>query len=197
MERLRKYLVEMRPNILWSAITLIGGAIMSTIANSGFLRFLTETPVDVKIMIGLFVISLVFIFVGFFMGWRQSKRTKPTPVSASGGLPAPTIVVRGRTFINERVLLDGHRFIDCHFRHVTFVFNATAGYTIDGGDMDSPPQITTENPAVLSAFALLYGFGFTSDKFPFHDEYMKSPPNIQPIQWEKSNSAVEDSHDNK
>src|SRR5260221_12835552 len=40
-------------------------------------------------------------------------------------LPYYPIAINGKTFINERVELDGRAFVNCTFTNVTFVYNGT------------------------------------------------------------------------
>jgi hypothetical protein len=75
-----------------------------------------------RVVFGLAFIAAVFLVTGLLT--RQSSST------LSPGFPfnpnATLIEVRDRTFRNERVLLDGHRYTDCIFENVTLVYNGTA-----------------------------------------------------------------------
>jgi hypothetical protein len=56
--------------------------------------------------------------------------------------------VVGKSFTQERVLLDGRSFSDCTFDKVTLVFNGTAPFDFVHNTLIPPIRVTSDNPAV-------------------------------------------------
>jgi hypothetical protein len=73
------------------------------------------------------VVVALLIFVAFFR-----VENPPAPI---GYIPKSHIEnVEGKTFVNTKVPLDGRRYINCKFSHVTFVYE---GKALPGGIMNS------------------------------------------------------------
>src|SRR5262249_3070093 len=68
------------------------------------------------------------------------------------------IEVRSRTFVNEHVLLDGYRYINCNFINVTFVYNGTAPFALKDNTIGGLPKIKTENEVITGAWAISKAF---------------------------------------
>lgn len=71
------------------------------------------------VMLGLVTVSLAMSSYGFYQSlcatgihWKQ-----PLP---------PLVVVTGKTFMNEKVPIDGFEYRSCIFRNMTFVYNGTS-----------------------------------------------------------------------
>lgn len=88
-------------------------------------------------------------------------------------IPGPTHQLIGKHFQNEKVLLDDNYFINCTFKNVTLVFNGTAPFRIEGGEVNGY-TLTSENPAMQVLVGLLYSLhGLT---MPVVDLNTQSPP---------------------
>ena len=72
----------------------------------------------------------------------------------------PFTEIRGKTFKNETVQLDGNAFIDCTFDNVTLKFDGQAPFrfTNDHFEERSKLQITSNNPIIKSTIQLISGF---------------------------------------
>ena len=97
--------------------------------------------------------------------WRKDA----SPVSDLGLARWPTpyhpVMVAGKKFINERVLLDGHEYQNCVFENVTFVYNGTTPFSVSHNRMDGTIRIHSDNPAVNGAMLLLKGFDVLRPEF--------------------------------
>jgi hypothetical protein len=69
----------------------------------------------------------------------------------------PFTEIRGKTFKNETVQLDGNAFIDCTFDNVTLKFDGQAPFrfTNDHFENRSKLQITSSNPVIKSTIELI------------------------------------------
>jgi len=77
-------------------------------------------------------------------GWKVNQR------------PAQVV---GRTFRNERILVDGKNFVDCKFYNVTFQYNGKGPVGFNGCYF-SGVYVDTEDMPVATTFMLLQGTGF-------------------------------------
>jgi hypothetical protein len=73
--------------------------------------------------------------------------------------------VRDRAFKNERVVLDGHRFVHCNFEHVTLVFNGTAPFDLIENSITMPVVLNSEDPAINGAWLALEEFRRLEQEF--------------------------------
>ena len=89
-------------------------------------------------------------------------------VSAPSDLPSskfefhdtpPHIVVSKKTFVNERVMLDGRAYRNCTFENVTFVFNGTEPFELTGNTINGRIQLASDNPSISGTFAMMRGLG--------------------------------------
>jgi hypothetical protein len=72
----------------------------------------------------------------------------------------PLKEIRGKTFQNETVQIDGNAFVDCTFDNVTFRFDGKAPFrfTTDHFPPHSKFNITSNNPVVIATMELMNGF---------------------------------------
>jgi hypothetical protein len=75
------------------------------------------------------------------------------------------IAIVGKSFTNEKVLMDGYSYVDCEFNNVTFVYNGTTAIQMVGSKIAGPIRFDSENPAVMGTILLLKGFGAIGDNF--------------------------------
>jgi hypothetical protein len=76
------------------------------------------------------------------------------------------IEIRHHNFVNEVVLLDKHRYIDCTFTNVTFQYNGTSMAEMEHVTLMGTAQIKTNNNTVFATTALLKAMGLLSPNFP-------------------------------
>ena len=71
---------------------------------------------------------------------------------------SPTSVF-GKTFRNERVILDGKNFQRCTFENVTFVYNGTTPLQFSENTVRGSIRMDSDNEAVTGALMWARGFG--------------------------------------
>ena len=85
MSKIKPLVREVRSNATWDGIKFVlwvtGGALMSTGAFSALIRYLSSIPLDVWLIIGIFVLSVILIGVGLAIG-RRNKRSAETKGSS-------------------------------------------------------------------------------------------------------------------
>ncbi len=64
----------------------------------------------------------------------------------------------GKTFRQERVIVDGHTFSNCVFDKVTLVYNGTAPFDLLHNEFIVPIQITSDRRDILGAFTAMQEF---------------------------------------
>jgi hypothetical protein len=79
----------------------------------------------------------------------------------------PSIVVAHKTFMNERIPLDGYIYSDCTFENVTFVYNGTRPTNFTGNRIVGRFRYATDNPSIDGAMAMLRGLGLLSNAVDF------------------------------
>jgi hypothetical protein len=113
-------------------------------------------------------------------GWF-GPRENPIPYTWNSA--PPHIQVFGKKFINERVVLDGGIFRDCHFQNVTFVFNGTEPVEFTNNYISGSIQLSTDNPAVAATVFWLKGVGGLNETFKLNlppGIRAESPTNVHP-----------------
>lgn len=71
--KVSKFATEIRPNAIWDGFKWLGGALMQTSIASGFLLYLTAISLSWFIVVGLFVISLAFMAIPYFLSRRKAS----------------------------------------------------------------------------------------------------------------------------
>jgi hypothetical protein len=94
---------------------------------------------------------------------------------------APTKLIQGRTFRNEKVFLDGYHYSYCKFTFVTFVYEGKRPFAIDNCEIN-PPVGFNLNPSSQVIMVLLDSLGFlNTNKFDMGDlKKHEKPPNFEP-----------------
>jgi hypothetical protein len=82
------------------------------------------------------------------------------------------VEVRGRTFRNEKVLLDGYKYTDCVFENVTFVYGGTGATELSHSTMKGF-AFQPGSPAVGSTVKILGGLGMLREGIPVLGEDFK------------------------
>ncbi len=115
----------------------------------------------------IFLMPILFLFL---IAGLWSYSVTPVPGQAGAKLDRvaldnqPTPMVRkrvyGQSFRNEKVILDGHSFVDCSFESVTFVFNGGLSEMINAHIRDSAHlSLESMNPTVQQAMKVFKGLG--------------------------------------
>jgi hypothetical protein len=136
------------------------------------------------IQAGIWAIGLISLMVRIFRGDRQTPnwvfsnrffvpvlvlgclasayslylnyRNRPISPDAWAGYKKEAIV--GKTYTQERVILDGHSFVDCKFDKVTLVYNGTAPFAFTHNTLIPPINVASDNPAVLNTLSAAIEF---------------------------------------
>lgn len=117
----------------------------------------------------IIVFGLIATGISFYLNYRE----RPWEYRRGENL----IEVRNRTYKNEKVVLDGHRYQDCVFENVTFVYNGTADIDFSHNKIGGSRGFETSNPAVSGTLDFLKGMGYLRDDIPiFGPNFM---PNTQ------------------
>ncbi len=90
------------------------------------------------------------------------------PDTAKWPTPYAPISVVGRTFRNERVVLDGYSYTACEFHNVTFMYNGTTAIQFNNNKVDGSTQYATDSPSVSGAILWMRGFGLLKEDVPIH-----------------------------
>jgi hypothetical protein len=87
---------EQRSNFVWLLLSWIGAAIMSTSILAALLHWLQSTSLDLKLILGLFLLSLALLAVAYLIGKRQrnqqgnthaSEKEQASPLAANESCP--------------------------------------------------------------------------------------------------------------
>lgn len=98
---------------------------------------------------------LVLILISAGLLVLRAYGVASSPVDCSRDIAqGPLIQITGKSFYNERVLLDGHAYSDCRFDHVTLVTNG-GGFSLAHNDFITRPIISTDDPRILGAITVL------------------------------------------
>jgi hypothetical protein len=92
--------------------------------------------------------------------------------------------VRGKVFVNEKVLLDGYHYTFCRFQNVTFIYNGVAPTALDNNEI-AGYNVQTDNPALLQNTTLLKGLGMLKPDIPVTTGPDRTPINVQPPKVDK------------
>ncbi len=91
------------------------------------------------------------------LGWIGGTKLS-APQLAKWPDPYAPISVVGKTYKNEKVILDGISYSGCIFENVTFVYNGTTPIQFTNNSVRGSIQMRTDNPAVGGAIGWLGGF---------------------------------------
>ena len=67
--------------------------------------------------------------------------------------------VSNKKFVNERVVIDGKRFVQCHFENVTIVFNGKAPYDFFRVTSSGENYLESNNAQYQRLLSLMHGTG--------------------------------------
>ena len=104
----------------------------------------------------------------------QVQQTVDSIKTAEAAAKKPLIMVQGKFYRSERVILDGYHYDHCTFENVTFVYNGGPGQfsfnTMKGFTLAS------DKPEINSAFKMLFDLGLLKVQM-FNDGGMITPSN--------------------
>ena len=89
--------------------------------------------------------------------------------------PYQPISAIGKTFRNEKVVLDEHSYSNCKFYNVTFVYNGTTAIQFNNNEIHGA-VLSSDNPAVNGAFVWMLSFKDVVNQFK-----LEMPPSWEPI----------------
>jgi hypothetical protein len=118
------------------------------------------------IVAGVFLASLLMGSVGVLLiGWRYLNPLNTKDNSKYIQFPEPyvPISVIGKTYRNERVILDGHAYTNCNFYSVTFVYNGTTSIVFAHNSIINGMMFSSDNPSVLMTTVALKGLGYLKE----------------------------------
>lgn len=190
---------DIRANAAWDGIKLVffaiyigGGAIMSTSIFATFLHLFTVVSFNWVIIIGLFLLSFALIAITYLLASLQknsvlTEATKEVKVK-EGELKQPfepnnfdsLVDVRNRNFTNEKVLLDGFRYVGCKFTNVKFIYNGTAYADFSHNTIVGSFHFSSENVSISVTCALMRGLGLLKPEIPVYGENEEPLNNIKP-----------------
>jgi hypothetical protein len=132
MPTIKTLITELRPNALWEFIKflfyLFGSAIMSTGAFALLLVLFAGAWLNWVIIIGLFVLSTLFLGIAYLLGQINRDTTISSPeknkeleTTFNFDTDSPITRVHHRNFANQEIILDGYDYSYCTFTNVKFV----------------------------------------------------------------------------
>jgi len=92
---------------------------------------------------------------------------------------AITETIEGRSYVNEEVVLDGRKYVDCTFENVSFRYNGKASFQFMHNIVRGTYRISSGNPAVGVTVGLLKGMGMLKEGIPITIDNNKPWENVQ------------------
>src|SRR5215469_6364838 len=104
------------------------------------------------------LICALALVVGLIVG-RMGLAGQSNALSLANFRPDfPLKEIRGKTFKNETVQLDGNAFIDCTFDNVTLRFEGQAPFRFTNDHFNGKFSVASNNPVVKSTMELIGTF---------------------------------------
>jgi hypothetical protein len=125
----------------------------------------------------LFVFLIVASLAVSAIGWYKSSQHEDYKFRFSD---APLVEVRGKRFLNERVVIDGYRYTFCNFENVTLVYNGTAPFGLDNNQFYGSRNIFTDNPSIAASAMLMKALGMVKPDTPLVGGPDFTPMHIEP-----------------
>lgn len=121
---------------------------------------ITMKPYLWMIMMGFGILLLISTLVIGYRVWIQT--TEKAHIDTATKFikwpdPYNPISVVDKTFINDKVLLDGYAYDHCTFINVTFIYNATTPFHFNYNTVRGPIVIRSDNLAVNATVVLIDG----------------------------------------
>jgi hypothetical protein len=160
----------------WAAYTALFIAAVITAADNG----LKQAPTVMEQLPRLFdsawwafsPLALIFIstiiLVGREFGYFGAH-SNGTRQSVKWPDPYTPIQVVGKTFRNEKVMLDAHSYSNCEFYNVTFVYDGTTTIQFANNKVYGGVIFSSNNQAVLGALMMTVGFNVLKEDVQIFD----------------------------
>jgi hypothetical protein len=110
--------------------------------------------------------ALIGFGIGVWFDFFLKKTEQPKVIDSQFRKwpdPYSPELIRGKHFINQRVNLDGHRYYECSFENITFVYNGTTAVQVQKCKFTGGIMLASDNVAVTGAFFAAHAFGLTKD----------------------------------
>jgi hypothetical protein len=122
------------------------------------------------LLIGLVIVLALLVGFVIYRGFQPPPQVSVTTASAPPPKEptvvvefqdvTPKILVRGKTFHNERIPLDGYSYVDCTFHDCMFEYKGTAAFQLLDSRIYGRKKISTgDNKALGGLMYLLKSFG--------------------------------------
>jgi hypothetical protein len=108
-------------------------------------------PLGLLVFVGLLALSKHFGWLGGIFKSTSQYLSWPDPYKP--------VVIRNKTFINDRVVVDGNYYLECTFENVTFHYNGTTAIKLKGNHIRGNVFFSSDNVAVKGTYLLMYGLG--------------------------------------
>jgi len=167
MEKFASYCIAIVNTIFCGIAAYYGWASYQTqlskesIAKSGVPIMISRWPFIFFGIIGIILLISTWIVI-----YKMPSATKPQEQAKFIKWPEPynPISVVGKTFRNEKVVLDGYSYSNCKFYNVTFVYNGTTSIQLSNNEIHGA-WLASDNPAVIGSFILMLSFKSIIDQF--------------------------------
>jgi hypothetical protein len=108
-------------------------------------------------------VGLGLVLIGLAVGLVIGDRRSATELGLFAKWPRPYSpeLVSGKTFRNERVILDAHSYSRCTFENITFVYNGTTPIQLNNNTFSGTRRFASDNQSVTGAWLLFIGMGVT------------------------------------
>lgn len=143
-------------------------ALWITVAFSALIEALKKMPRPPTFTGDAWTAFLPFVLL-MFATIVLAVRALHTPGAKTPESPFPVwpdpyvpVVVAGRRFINQEVLLDGHRYVNCTFENCTFKYNGTTPVQFQSNAIHGRMMFSSENVGINGAWMLAVGTGLIS-----------------------------------
>ena len=106
----------------------------------------------------ILIIIATSIFVFKELGWIAIKPTKEYKIDNWDKYSKTPII--GKTYVNQRVLLDGNSYNNCTFTNVTLVYNGTAPFDLANNVFNGGIIISSDKPNIAALIITLKELNF-------------------------------------
>jgi len=108
----------------------------------------------------LALIFLIVSIIGFCISRffpQKGKNAKEIPKTEWLKMSKTPIV--GKTFTNQRILLDGYSYNNCRFTNVTLVYNGTAPFDLANNTFDGLLLVSSDGPEIMAIIITMKELG--------------------------------------
>jgi hypothetical protein len=159
-----------------ASLSVLGALFWGSIAERSpriaeFARGVTASGIAWLTLLVVGIGAVLILDYGARVGWFGESASRISVGDAASSpkfpmwpYPYQPISVVGKTFRNERVLLDGHSYSNCEFHNVTFVYNGTTAVQFSNNKVFGE-HYATDNQAVIGTITWLKGFNLLRENF--------------------------------